>query len=229
MNERVARWLSSLSAKYITLFAPGRRSGDLTQPVLAFFVLSGQQARVDPAPAGEGEVGRGHDRPVLHRPDQQDEGDLGPLPVLHRTGLGASAPARGPRDRRILRDSTGRKTLATAGGGLTRVKGNFLHDPPVEQTSAAGVYFGPVYAPRLLSNPGARSMEVVVKELRHGYYGDLGTGVVGETLDLKVIQDLVRETRSGRPDTSTRSTQEACPSRTRTAPLSRFVPWLFLR
>ena len=34
---------------------------------------------------------------------------------------------------------------------------------------------------------------------------------------------------SGRPDTSTRSTPRACPSRTRTPPLSRIVPWLFLR
>ena len=52
-------------------------------------------------------------------------------------------------------DSAGRKTLATAGGGLTLVKGNFLHDPSVERTRAAGVYFVPVYAPRLLSNPEA--------------------------------------------------------------------------
>ena len=62
-------------------------------------------------------------------------------------------------------DSTGRKTLASAGGGLTLVKGNFLHDRSVKQARAAGVYFGPVYAPRLLSNPGARSMEVVVQEI----------------------------------------------------------------
>jgi hypothetical protein len=44
------------------------------------------------------------------------------------------------------------------------VKGNFSHDRSVKQAFAAGVYFGPVYAPRILSNPGARSMEVVVRE-----------------------------------------------------------------
>ena len=97
-------------------------------------------------------------------------------------------------------DSTGRKTLASAGGGLTLVKGNFLHDRSVKQARAAGVYFGPVYAPRLLSNPGARSMEVMVRETpatRAAPAGSVGTGVVGETLDLRVIQDLVRQTRLG--------------------------------
>jgi signal transduction histidine kinase len=101
-------------------------------------------------------------------------------------------------------DSAGRKTLASAGGGLVRLKGNFLHDPSVEQARARGVYFGPVIAPRLLSNPGARSMEVAVSELT-GAAADIplpgsrspGDGVIGETLDLGVIQDLVRNTRLG--------------------------------
>jgi two-component system, NtrC family, sensor kinase len=97
-------------------------------------------------------------------------------------------------------DSTGRKTLASAGGGLDRLKGNFLHDGSVEQARATGVYFGPVYAPRLLSNPGARSMEVAVSESPGATQtgpGAEGNGVVGETLDLGVIQDLVRHTRLG--------------------------------
>src|SRR5205807_10317455 len=96
-------------------------------------------------------------------------------------------------------DSTGRKTLASAGGGLVRLRGNFLHDGSVEQARATGVYFGPVYAPRLLSNPGARSMEVTVLESPGGAQlpGTEGTGVVGETLDLGVIQDLVRQARLG--------------------------------
>jgi two-component system, NtrC family, sensor kinase len=95
-------------------------------------------------------------------------------------------------------DNTGRKTLASAGGGLVRLKGNFLHDPSVEQARATGLYFGPVHAPRLLSNPGARSMEVTVSEIP-GATGSAstGSGVVGETLDLGVIQDLVRHTRLG--------------------------------
>ena len=99
-------------------------------------------------------------------------------------------------------DHTGRKTLASVGGGLTLVKGNFLHDRSVKQAIAAGVYFGPVYAPRLLSNPGARSMEVVVSETsapsalrKEDTFQDPES--IGEILDLRVIQDLVRQTRLG--------------------------------
>jgi signal transduction histidine kinase len=99
-------------------------------------------------------------------------------------------------------DSTGRKTVASAGGGLTVVKGNFSHDRTVKQAFADEVYFGPVYAPRLLSNPGARSMEIVVSESERVVGSPEGiaipgTGVIGETLDLTVIQDLVRQTRLG--------------------------------
>ena len=88
------------------------------------------------------------------------------------------------------------------GGGLTLVKGNFLHDRSVKQALAAGVYFGPVYAPRLLSHPGARSMEVVVSETARPVGSPEGrhvpgSGVIGEILDLRVIQDLVRQTRLG--------------------------------
>jgi len=100
-------------------------------------------------------------------------------------------------------DSTGRKTLATTGGGLTPVRRNFLHDRSVEQARAVGVYFGPVNAPRLLSNPGARSMEVMVAEsanrrVRH----QAGLGVLGATIDLRVIQDLVRDRKSTRLNSS---------------------------
>ncbi len=83
--------------------AAGRRSGDLYERVPAPLVLSGQQARVGAAAAGEGEVGRGHDRPVLRRPGQANGDSLGPLLVLHRAGLSASTPARGSRDRGVLR------------------------------------------------------------------------------------------------------------------------------
>ena len=83
--------------------AAGRRSGDLHERVPAPLVVSGQQARVDPAAAGEGELGRGHDRAVLRRPDQAHGGNRRPIPVLHRTGLGASSPARRSRDHCVLR------------------------------------------------------------------------------------------------------------------------------
>jgi signal transduction histidine kinase len=95
-------------------------------------------------------------------------------------------------------DSTGRKTVGSTGGGLTRAKGSFLHDRSVEQARATGVYFGPVYAPRLLANPGARSMEVMVAESANPVRRRAaGTGVVGATIDLGVIQSLVRHTRLG--------------------------------
>jgi signal transduction histidine kinase len=93
-------------------------------------------------------------------------------------------------------DGAGRKTLATGGGDLRRPRGNFSHQPNVEQARATGVYYGPTYAPRTLSNPGARVMEIVVREGRRGDYRP-NSGFVGETLDLSAIQDLVRRTRLG--------------------------------
>jgi signal transduction histidine kinase len=95
-------------------------------------------------------------------------------------------------------DSIGRKTLASAGGGLTLVKGSFLHDRSVEQARATGAYFGPVYAPRLLSNPGARSMEVLVAESHdQSVRRTVRSGFFGATIDLRGIQGLVRQTRLG--------------------------------
>jgi two-component system, NtrC family, sensor kinase len=96
-------------------------------------------------------------------------------------------------------DGAGRKTLATGGGGLRRPRGNFSHQPNVEQARATGVYYGPAYAPRTLSNPGARVMEVVVRESApaRGTNYRPNSGFVGETLDLSAIQDLVRRTRLG--------------------------------
>jgi signal transduction histidine kinase len=95
-------------------------------------------------------------------------------------------------------DRTGRKTLASAGGGLTVVKGSFLHDRSVERVRAAGVYFSPVYAPRLLSTPGARSLEVMVMEAQNRRVRqNAGTGIFGATIDLGIVQNLVSQTRLG--------------------------------
>jgi signal transduction histidine kinase len=119
---------------------------------------------------------------------------------LSFTALGASLQPLldNHADDAFFVDRAGRKTLASAGGGLVRLPANFLHDRSVEQARAAGAYFGPVYAPRLLSNPEARSMEVMVLQAPAyaGVRGE-GAGVVGETLDIGVIQDLVRHTRLG--------------------------------
>jgi signal transduction histidine kinase len=93
-------------------------------------------------------------------------------------------------------DRTGRKTVATPGGGLPRVPGNFLHDPVVEKARANGVYFGPVFAPQPVRDPLARSMKVAVAEYEARQVR-AGTGVFGETLDLVVIQKLIKETHLG--------------------------------
>jgi two-component system, NtrC family, sensor kinase len=202
VSERVDRWLSSLSAKYIAVFAllvavpvictsvyllsssyrdNKRALTRLQQEKAKSVAVTIEQYFTDQAERMKATQGQYLSftalgsvlQPLLHEP-------------LHATDV-------------FYVDSTGRKTLASAGGGLTPVKGNFLHDRSVTQARAAGVYFGPVYAPRLLSNPGARSMEVVVRETPGGGAAQVqvGTGVIGEILDLRVIQDLVRQTRLG--------------------------------
>jgi signal transduction histidine kinase len=91
-------------------------------------------------------------------------------------------------------DRAGRQTLASPGGGLFSPKKNFSQTPLFEQARAIGIYFGPVYAPQGLANPGVRSMQVAVREVSGGQFRD---GVVGETLDLGEVQDLVGKTRLG--------------------------------
>ncbi len=203
MNERVARWLSSLSAKYIAVFALL-----VAVPVICTSVYllyssyqDNKRALIQLQQEKAKSVAVTIDQYFIDRTNR----------MKRMSGRYLSFTALGALLQPLLEDNAtdafyvdraGRKTLATAGGGLTRVKGTFLHDPAVERTRVAGVYFGPVYAPRLLSNPGARSMEVMVSEIGVadallGPAGTAGTGVIGETLDLKAIQDLVRETRLG--------------------------------
>jgi signal transduction histidine kinase len=197
VNERVARWLSSLSAKYIAVFALL-----VAVPVICTSVYLLSSSYRD-------------NKRALTRLQQEKAKSVAVTIEQYFTdrtvrmkaiwGRYLSFTARGSALQPLLEDhaseafyvdSTGRKTLASAGGGLTLVKGNFLHDRSVKQAMAAGVYFGPVYAPRFFSNPGARSMEIVVKESPEGR-AVAGTGVVGEILDLRVVQDLVRQTRLG--------------------------------
>jgi signal transduction histidine kinase len=203
VSERVARWLSSLSAKYIAVFALL-----VAVPVIgtSVYLLTSSY--------------RDNKRALIRL--QQEKAKSVAVTIdryfTDRTtrmkliqGRYLSLTARGAALQPLLNDHateafyvdrSGRKTLASAGGGLTLVKGNFSQDRSVKQALAAGVYFGPVYAPRLLSNPGARSMDVVVTETSRPVGSPEGrhipgTGVVGETLDLRVIQDLVGQTRLG--------------------------------
>jgi signal transduction histidine kinase len=199
VRERVARWLSSLSAKYIGAFALL-----VAVPVICTSVYLLYSSYEDNKRA-LARLQQEKARSVALMVDQYFA-DLTKRMTATR-GSYLSFTALGSALQPLLDDnateafyidSTGRKTLASAGGGLTRVKGNFLHDRSVEQAWAAGVYFGPVYAPRLLANPRARSMQVMVAEsanprVRH----QAGLGVFGATIDLGIIQDLVRQTRLG--------------------------------
>jgi two-component system, NtrC family, sensor kinase len=198
VSERVARWLSSLSAKYIAVFALL-----VAVPVICTSVYLLSSSYRD-------------NKRALTRLQQEKAKSVAVTIEQYLTdrtvrmkaiwGHFLSFTALGSVLQPLLEDnatdafyvdSAGHKTVASAGGGLTLVKGNFLHDRSVKQAMAGRVYFGPVYAPRLLPNPGARSMEIVVKESPNGDSHILGTGVVGEILDLRVVQDLVRQTRLG--------------------------------
>jgi signal transduction histidine kinase len=203
VSERVARWLSSLSAKYIAVFALL-----VAVPVIctSVYLLSSsyrdnKRALIRLQQEKAKSVAVAIDR---YFTDRTKRTKLIQGRFLSFTALGAALEPllADHATEAFYVDDTGRKTLASVGGGLTLVKGSFLHDRSVEQATAAGVYFGPVYAPRLLSHPGARSMEVVVSETSRPVGSPegrhlAGDGVIGEILDLRVIQDLVRQTRLG--------------------------------
>ena len=199
MSERVTRRLSSLSAKYIAVFALL-----VAVPVIctsAYLLSSSYQdnkralARLQQEKATSVAVMIDQYFADLTQRMAAVSGRY-----LSFTALGAVLQPLldGSASNAFYIDRTGRKTLASAGGGLTRVKGSFLHDRSVEQARAATVYFGPVYAPRLLSNPGARSMEVIVAAPKDPTrLRSAGDDFVGATVDLRVIQDLVRQARLG--------------------------------
>jgi signal transduction histidine kinase len=198
VSERVARWLSSLSAKYIAVFALL-----VAVPVIctsAYLLYSSYQdnkrelTRLQQAKANS--VGVAIDQ-YFRDMTKRMSNVVGRYLSFTALGSVLQPLLDDHATNAFYVDSTGRKTLASAGGGLTPVKGNFLHDRSVERTRAVGVYFGPVYAPRLLSNPAARSMEIVVRESSPSQADQPVVGFVGETLDLSVIQDLVRQTRLG--------------------------------
>jgi signal transduction histidine kinase len=199
VSERGPRWLSSLSAKYIAVFALL-----VAVPVIGTSVYLLSSSYQDNKRALT-RLQQEKASSVAVTIDQYLQDLTKRMSVvwgqyLSLTALGAALQPlldNHAADAFFV-DMAGHKTLATAGGGLIRLKGNFLHDRSVELARAAGVYFGPVFAPRLLSNPEARSMEVMVFQLP-AYAGVRGAaaGVVGETLDIGVIQDLVRRTRLG--------------------------------
>ena len=232
MSERGRRWLSSLSAKYIAVFALL-----VAVPVICTSVYLLYSSYQD-------------NKRALTRLQQEKAKSVAVtidryfIELTKRMaatgGQHLSPTALGSLLRPLLDDNatdafyidrTGRKTLASAGGGLEpSVKGNFLHDRSVEQARAAGVYFGPVRAPRLLSDPGARSMGVMVAEaMNRSVRQGAGTGVVGATIDSESFRTLSGRRGSGRPATSTRSAPKASLSPTRTRPPLHIILWRFLR
>jgi len=198
VSERVAQWLSSLSAKYIAVFALL-----VAVPVICTSVYLLSSSYQDNKRALT-QLQQEKAKSVAVTIDQYFIDLTNRMKAMW--GRYLSFTALGSVLQPLLEDnatdafyidSTGRKTLASVGGGLTLVKGSFLHDRSVGQARAAGVYFGPVQAPRLLSNPGHRSMEVMVAESNDSSQLQAGDGVVGATIDLVVIQDLVSHTRLG--------------------------------
>ena len=137
VSERVARWLSSLSAKYIAVFALL-----VAVPVIctSVYLLSSSY--------------RDNKRALTRL--QQEKANSVAVTIdryftdrTKRTKLIVaqflSFEARGAALQPLLEDhatnafyvdSTGRKTLASVGGGLTLVKGNFSHDRSVKQAIA---------------------------------------------------------------------------------------------
>ena len=198
MSERVARWLSSLSAKYIAVFALL-----VAVPVICtsvYLLYSSYQDNKRALTRLQQEKAKS----VSVTIDQYFKDVLARMRAVQGEYL--SFTAQGATLAPLLEtdataafyiDGAGHKTLATGGGGLFHPRGNFSHQPNVEQVRATGVYYGPTYAPRTLSNPGTRAMEVVVRGRKGGDYRAAGGGFVGETLDLSAIQDLVRRTRLG--------------------------------
>ena len=203
MSERLGRWRSSLSAKYIAVCALL-----VAVPVICTSVYllhssyrDNKRALVRLQQEKAKSVAVTIERYFEDRTKRMKAIDVQYLSLTAR-GSALQPLLEDHATNAFYVDSTGRKTLASAGGGLTVVKGNFLHDRSVRQAFAAGVYFGPVSAPRLMSNPGARSMEVVVSETERVVGSPegrpiAGGGVIGEILDLRVIQDLVGQTRLG--------------------------------
>jgi signal transduction histidine kinase len=197
VSEQSGRWLSSLSAKYIAMFALL-----VAVPVICtsiYLLYSSYQDNKHALTRLQQEKAKS----VAVTIDQYFSDLIKRMSTMQGRYLSFTAlgSVLGPllNDKAadaFYIDSTGRKTLLSAGGGLIRVKGRFLRS--VEQTRAVGVHFGPVYAPRLLSNPGARSMQVMVVETPNPvHHENAGTGVFGTTIDLRVIQGLVRQTRLG--------------------------------
>ena len=199
VSERVARRLSSLSAKYIAVFALLVAIPAIGTSV--YLLNSSYQDNKRALTRLQQEKAKS----VSVTIDQYLKDVLARMRAVQ--GVYLSFRARGAELAPLLEtdataafyiDRAGHETLATGGGGLSRPRGNLSQQRDVGQARATGVYFGPAYAPRTLSNRGERVIEVVVRAAKGGGGEPAGgSGFVGETLDLSAIQNLVAHTRLG--------------------------------
>ena len=124
MSERVARRLSSLSAKYIAVFALL-----VAVPVICTSVYLLNSSYQDNKRAltrlqqEKARVRCGHDRPVLQGPDQEDDGDVGPLLGARRTGPGLKPLLDDSATDAYYIDRTGHKTVAIGAAAQRRSRG----------------------------------------------------------------------------------------------------------
>ena len=228
VSERVAGWLSSLSAKYIAAFALLVAVPVIcTSAYLLYSSYRDNKQRVDPAAAGEGEVGRGRDRPVLHRPDQEDEGDLGRVLVLHTRWARCFNHCS-----TITRPTRSTSTVLGARRSQTRTAGS----PWSGGTSHTIVRWSGRGRRGSISGLCTRhgSCPTPEQDRWRSWFLTESEPLAGrrrrrDTRSHRYSGPRQARRSSGRPDTSTRSTPKACPSRIRTPPRSRIVPWRFLR
>ncbi len=197
VSERVGRWLSSLSAKYIAVFVLL-----VAVPAIGISVYLLDSSYND-------------NKAALIRLQQEKAKSLAKtidqyfLDLEERMkamrGQYLNSDALGGVLQPLLEakaadafyvDGVGHETLATPGGGLNPVKGNHLHDRSIQQARETGSSFGSVQAP-LGGGDEARVMKVVVSEPGGDGIARAGTGFFGETLRLDVTQNIVRQTRLG--------------------------------
>ena len=139
MSERVARWLSSLSAKYIAVFVLL-----VAVPAIGISVYLLDSSYND-------------NKAALIRLQQEKATSIAVTirqyfldltkQMKAMWGVHLKFNALGAVLQPLLDthateafyiDCTGHKTLATEGGGLTPVKGNFLHDRSIQQAGETG-------------------------------------------------------------------------------------------
>ncbi len=194
-RDRIAAWLTSLFAKYMALFAllvavPAIAIG-------AYTLYSSYQHNKDALISRQEEKAKS----VAFTIEQFFDQTASSLGSVKGTGVTKAQlalefqPLLGVHAINVFYvDRTGRQTTLTPGGEpATRRTGTKL--PLFKDARNLGEYFGPVQAPYGLvvctgNFCNARQMRVAAAE-------GSGEGVVGETLDLGAIQDIVRNTQLG--------------------------------